>query len=76
MSYKGAKQLSKNIEEYIKENKLDLDKVVDDFTPYVKTIIGNMNRGFLSGEDVEEVILDTFFVLWKSVELRKKNLSA
>ena len=73
MSYKGAKQLSKNIEEYIKENKLDLDKVVDDFTPYVRTVIGNMNSGFLNGEDVEEIILDTFFVLWKNVELRKEN---
>ena len=55
----------KEIENYIKENKIDLDKIVDDYTPYIKKVINNMVNDNLSEEDKEEIITDTFFVLWK-----------
>lgn len=56
----------KQINNYITSNGLDLDRIVDDFTPYVKTIINNMANENLSYEDKEEILSDTFFILWKN----------
>lgn len=56
----------KQINNYITINGLDLDRIVDDFTPYVKTIINNMANENLSYEDKEEILSDTFFILWKN----------
>lgn len=53
------------LENYIINEKIDLDKIVDDYTPYLRTIIQNMVNNNLSEEDKEEIILDTFFILWK-----------
>ncbi len=61
----------KNIEEYVINNKLDLDKIVDDYTPYVKTVINNMIYSNLNQEDKEEILLDTFFILWKKYNEKK-----
>ena len=55
----------KELENYIINKKIDLDKIVDDYTPYVRKIIQNMVGNKLTEEDKEEIILDTFFVLWK-----------
>lgn len=58
------------VNSYTKNNELDLDKVIDDYTPYIKSIIYNMADS-LSYEDKEEILADTFFVLWKN---RKKEI--
>ena len=58
----------KNLENYVINKKLDLDSIVDDYTPYLRTIIQNMVSKKISAEDKEEIILDTFFVLWKKYE--------
>ena len=55
----------KEIKNYIKENKIDLGKIVDDYTPYIKSVINNMVNDNLSEEDKEEIITDTFFILGK-----------
>ena len=55
----------KKLEDYIINKNLDLDKIVDDYTPYVRKIVQNMVSNNLSEEDKEEIIIDTFFVLWK-----------
>ena len=52
------------IREYIKNDELDLEKIVDEFSGYVHKIIKNMS--ILSDEDIEEIISDTFFILWKN----------
>lgn len=58
---------SKTILDYLDENEeLNLDKIIEDFSPYVKTIINNMSNNMLTQEDKEEILLDTFFVLWKN----------
>lgn len=57
---------NKQIKDYIIYNELDLDRIVDDFSPYVKTIINNIGKDKLTFEDKEEILSDTFFVLWKS----------
>lgn len=53
------------LENYVINEKIDLDKIVDDYTSYLRTIIQNMVNNNLSEEDKEEIILDTFFILWK-----------
>lgn len=58
----------KKLEDYIINKNLDLDKIVDDYTPYVRKIVQNMVSNNLSEEDKEEIIMDTFFVLWKRYE--------
>lgn len=57
---------TKQLNNYIFNNNLDLDKIIDDFTPYIKTIINNMAGENLSFEDKEEILTDVFFVLWKN----------
>lgn len=67
---------SRNIQDYIYDDILDLDKIVDDFSPYLKTIINNMVGNNLSIEDKEEILSDTFFILWKNRKLNILSLSA
>ncbi len=54
------------IEKYKENNNFNLEKVIDDYSGYVYKIIENMAGNYLSNEDVEEVISDTFLVLWKN----------
>ena len=49
-----------------RRNNIDLDEIVDEFTPYVRKVIDNMAGSNLSYEDKEEILTDTFFVLWKN----------
>ena len=56
---------NRNLNDYILDEKIDMDRIIDDYTPYLRAIIQNMIGDKLSNEDKEEIILDTFFVLWK-----------
>ena len=58
------------LEKYYINEELDLDRIVDDFTPYVTTVINN-GTSRLSFEDKEEIFADTFLILWKN----RKNLT-
>ncbi len=55
----------RELKDYIIDGNIDLDRVVDDYTPYIKKVIDNMVNNNLSVEDKEEIIIDTFFILWK-----------
>lgn len=55
-----------------RNNSINLDEIVDEFTPYVKKVIDNMAGENLSYEDKEEILTDTFFVLWKN---RNNNIN-
>ena len=58
---------------YIKEDVLDIDKIVEDFSGYLYTII--QNAGNFIKEDIEEIISDTYLILWKNqykLDLDKK----
>lgn len=59
-------QITNEIENYIENGKLNLERIVKDFTPYIKVIINNIVDNNLSYEDKEEIITDTFFILWKN----------
>ena len=61
----------KAIKYYIENNKLDLEKIINDYSSYVATIINNMARNNLNNEDKEEIVSEVFFILWKN----KNNLN-
>lgn len=60
---------SKKIKQYIENNKLNIEKVMNDFTPYIYTIISNKSSK-LRDEDIEEIISDVYVAIWKN----RKNL--
>lgn len=62
--------------EYMKNDELELDRIMDDFEPYIRTIIQNMANDNLSYEDKEEILSDTFFILWKNQIKIKTSLEA
>ena len=64
------------IYEYIKDDELELDKLMDEFEAYVRTIIKNMSNDNLSYEDKEEILSDTFFILWKNKEKINTSVEA
>ena len=53
-------------EEIVKKDDFDIDELIDKYNPYIKRIIYNMVGDNLSYEDKEEILADTFFVLWKN----------
>jgi len=58
---------------YMKDDILNIDKIIDDFSGYLYTII--KNAGSFPKEDIEEMISDTYFILWKNqykLDLDKK----
>ena len=56
----------KKISEYYKNNELDLEIIIDEYSGYIYKIIENMAIQYLLKEDIEEIISDTFVVLWKN----------
>lgn len=54
------------IYEYQNNDGLDLERIMNDFEPYIRTIINNMVMDNLSYEDKEEILSDAFFILWKN----------
>lgn len=49
---------------YIKNDELDVDKIIDDFSSYLYTVVKNL--GNFPKEDIEEIISDTYFIVWKN----------
>lgn len=49
-----------------------LEKIIDEFSGYVCTVIRNFSRGALSEQDIDELCSDVFYGLWK----RRDNLNA
>lgn len=56
----------RELKDYIYDNELDLDKIVDDYSHYVRAVVNNMVNDNLTYEDKEEILSDTFFILWKN----------
>ena len=56
----------KEIKHYIKNNELDLEKIINVYSSYTATIIDNMARNSLNDEDKEEIVSEVFFILWKN----------
>lgn len=56
----------KEIKHYIKNNELDLEKIINEYSSYIATIIDNMAKNNLNDEDKEEIVSEVFFILWKN----------
>ena len=56
----------KEIKHYIKNNELDLEKIINEYSSYTATVINNMAKDNLNKEDKEEIISEVFFILWKN----------
>ena len=56
------------IKKYKNNDKLELEKIIDEYSGYIYKIIKNMSNKYLSSEDIEEIVSDTFFILWKNKE--------
>ena len=64
----------KLIKDYKKDNnELDLEKIVDEYNSYIHKIIKNINYYRFSIEDIEEIVADTFFLIWKNKENLYEN---
>ncbi len=56
------------IKNYKNQNQLDLEKIIDEYSGYIYKIIENMSLAALSQEDIEEIVSDTFFIVWKNTD--------
>ena len=56
------------IKKYRTNNNLEIEKIIEEYSGYVHKIIRNMAPQCLSAEDIEEIVSDTFFILWKNRE--------
>jgi len=65
----------KQLEDYYKNNEIDMDEMIEDFAPYITTIINNGTDNTISFEDKEEIFSDTFFILWKNRNRLNINVS-
>ncbi len=53
----------------MEENKkLNIEETINNYSGYIYTIIKNLSNNKLSNEDIEEIISDAFFILWKKQE--------
>ena len=56
----------KTLRNYIENEELNIEKIVNDYSGYVYTIVQNLSKINLKQEDIEEIISDVFFILWKN----------
>ena len=57
---------NKKISYYMRNEELDLEKIIGDYSSYIDTIISNMTNNTICNEDKEEICSNVFFVLWKN----------
>lgn len=62
----------KILEDYVKNEQLNIEQVIKDYSGYVYTAIINI-AGNLSDEDIEEILSDVFFIFWKKKDTLKKD---
>ena len=48
------------------KNELDIEKLIKEYSNYLYKIINNIGGGYLSTEDIEEIIVDVFIAIWKN----------
>lgn len=50
----------------LKQQKIDIEKVMDDFYSYVYIIARNSVSTCITEEDIEEIVSDVFVGIWKN----------
>ncbi len=64
---------NKLLKDYMKNSELNIEQIINDYSGYVYTIIKNISNKKFTQEDIEEIIADTFFVLWKNANKMNKK---
>ena len=54
------------LSDYLINGKTNIDKLLDDFYGYIYKIVKNSVKGYLTNEDIEEIISDVFIAIWKN----------
>lgn len=54
------------IKDYINNHNINIDELINDYYGYVYIIVKNSKNINISNEDMEEIISDTFFAVWKN----------
>lgn len=63
----------KLIIDYIKKGNLDLEEIINDYTPYIEKIIDNISLNSINKDDKEEIASDVVFIIWKNRETLKAD---
>ena len=65
-----------NIKNYISNGNIDMEKMINKYKGYIRTVISNEAKEYLSEEDIDEAISDVFINIWhnKNRMLESKNL--
>lgn len=71
--FRSKLEKNEQIKQYKTKGKLDIEKIYEKFYNYVHTIITNNAKGNLKEEDKEEIISDTFLILWKNSQKLDEN---
>lgn len=62
------------IKDYVGKNGLNIEQLIDQYYGYVYIIAKNAKSINLSNEDIEEIISDTFFAIWKNSVKLEPNM--
>ena len=54
------------LKDYLKNGKIDIDKIIDDFYGYIYIIVKNGVSIAMTDEDIEEIVSDVFVAIWKN----------
>ncbi len=54
----------------------NIELIIEEYTPYVYKVIDNLAGPKLTKEDKEDIISDTFYLLWKNQDKVKSNLKS
>ncbi len=66
---------TKQLENFYKDNEIDIDRIIEAYSPYITKIINNGTNNKMSFEDKEEIYSDTFFIIWKNRNRLNINVS-
>ncbi len=59
------KKENKQLKDYQVNKKLNIEKMIAEYSGYIYTVIKNSSNQNISNEDIEEIMADTFFIFWK-----------
>ena len=57
----------KILNEYIENNQINIDSIIDDFYGYIYIVVKNAVSIHITDEDIEEIISDVFIGMWKKL---------
>lgn len=60
----------------MKQEELDIEAIIDKYSNYIYKIIDNIIGNKLNYQDKEEIMSDTFYLLWKNQNKIKTNIKS